>query len=434
MKNKKSPSTAQKLIFRERIFITLLVMAVMAVFILVVGFLVPFFQMRNLSSNANTKINEAVIQCVNATYGYGSNDSLLEKERQDTFVIITDNDGKHVFPEKKSDEILEKWNTVFANVSIKQNSSAVFQEDGFFYAAMDSDYVENNLAIEKSQEIITKPIDVPDEALIYVGIDYQTDVSSLSSFSWILSTVLLIGFLLMIPLVYVISGRVMKPTKDTIRHEKEFVANASHELKTPLAIITADAEILAEKNPENSEYVNNIIAQCQNMNETVLDMIALSKLEVGVKKLETVDFSQLLLDLAMSFDAIAYEREIDYAYDIQSGLVLKEADKKNLTRLINLLIDNAMKYTKGAKIIRISLKMVKKDIVFEVYNTGCEVLDADREKVFERFYQGKSGADNERIGSGLGLAIVKQICDNYKYPLAIESSYHKYMKFSIVLR
>ena len=433
MKTKQSPNTT-KLIFHERISITVLVMSVMAIFMLLVGFCVPFFQRRNISSTAYKSLDEAIVKCVNATYGYGSNDNLLGEYNQTVFVVIKDNDGVHYFPESMDDQHKENISSMVEKLTIHQKSRSDCLSDYTYLSGMDSDYVESNLSIEKSTEIISKPIDVPDEALIYAGIDKTQELEAAHSFALILSVVLLIGGLCLLPTVYFISGRVMKPTKDTIKHEKEFVANASHELKTPLAIITADAEILKEKNPDNFEYVNNIINQCKNMNETVLDMIDLSKLEVAQRKLEDVNFSELLLNLCLSFDALAFEREIDYAYDIDENVILHNADRKNLTRLVNLLIDNAMKYTEDPKYIRVSLKMVKKEPVFKVYNSGCQVFDEDREKVFERFYQGKSGADNERKGSGLGLAIVKQICDTYKYHIAIDSHYHKDMMFTIHLK
>lgn len=308
------------------------------------------------------------------------------------------------------------------------------QVNGYCVSLMDSDYIEQNLNIEKSLEIVTKPIDVPDEAIVFAFIDKSSELDSNRSFAINLTVVFIVGFISMIPIVYIISGRVIKPTKDTIRHEKEFVANASHELKTPLAIITAEAGLLKDRNPENEIYVNNIIQQCKNMNDTVLDMISLSKLETSQKVIEKVDVSSLAMNLCLSFDSIAFERGITYEYDIQPNLVLQKADKKNLTRLFNLLIDNAMKYCEDQKILSVSLRMERKAIVFQVYNTGCQVLDEDREKVFERFYQGKSGADNERKGSGLGLAIVKQICETYSYQVLVDSHYHRDMRFKVIMK
>lgn len=431
--NKKTPS-AKSLLFHERVFITILVLSVLGVFLLMVGIFVPFFQDRVMSNLAMRKMDETIVNCINASYGYGSSENVISDGNENIIVFIVDNDGTTVFPKNYKDEevlsLFEKEKE--ENLFLKGRKNEIL--NGYCISVMDSDYVEENLAIEKSTEIVTKPIDVPDEAVIYSFIDKKSEIASSRSFSLVLSIVFSVGFVSMIPIVYFVSGRVMKPTRDTIRHEKEFVANASHELKTPLAIITAEAGLLKGKTPENSEYINNIILQCKNMNDTILDMISLSKLEIGAAVEETVDFSSLVMNLCLSFDSVAFERGIDYSYDIQKGVILQKKDKKNLTRLVNLLIDNAMKYAEDQKIISISLKMNKKEAVFKVYNTGCQVLDEDREKVFERFYQGKSGADNERKGSGLGLAIVKQICETYDFKISITSHYHRDMLFTIVMK
>lgn len=436
MKNRtKSSSTdARRLIFRERIFITVLVMVVMAVFELLVGFLVPAFQKRNIRVNAYRQLDQVIVSSINATYGFSSEDDILLDRNSQIFVYIIDSDGTTFLPKSNDNETNRSYLTYCSENHPTVEGRTDFLYDGYYLSVMDSEYIEKSLDIEKSPDLITRPIDVPDEALVYAGIDRKSELDANSSFAGTLILVLVIGFILMIPVVYVISNRVMKPTKDTIRHEKEFVANASHELKTPLAIITAEAEVLSDRNPENADYVSNIIQQCKNMNETVLDMIALSKLETAPKVLEKVNLSELVMNLCLSFDAVSFEREIDYSYDIEDGIILEKADRKNLTRLVNLLLDNAMKYTQGEKIIRVSLKNEKKNIVFRVYNTGCQVHDEDREKVFERFYQGKSGDDNERKGSGLGLAIVKQICDTYHYQVSIRSHYKKDMCFEVVMK
>ena len=424
--------TAKQLILKERLSITSLVMAVLAVFVVLVGILVPLFQRRSLSSGAYTKLDSVVINAINANYGYGSSENINPDVNELIFVVISTEEGDVYVTENSSLTINYYEHLANKKDKIKDRYNEMFE--GYFLSVMTANYISENLNIDRSAILPTEPIGIPDDLVIYAGINRQSDIEAVDSAAWILAMVLVVGYLILGPIVFLISNRVMTPTRETIRHEKEFVANASHELKTPLAIITADAEILREKNPENSQYVNNIISQCANMNETVLDMIDLSKLETAQRPLESVNFSQLLLNLCLSFDALAYERGITYSYDIDENIVLEKTDSKNLTRLSNLLIDNAMKYTENEKIISVSLKNTKKGPVFMVYNTGCQVHDEDREKVFERFYQGKSGADNERKGSGLGLAIVKQICETYQYVVSINSHYLKDMCFTVLLK
>lgn len=435
----KSKNNAKALIFKEKISITCLVMFVMALFVIFVSFLVPSLQVKSLKTSAYKTMDSVITNAINATYGYGSTDKINPDVKETIYVYIIDNEDSYFLPSNYENEENKKiFNYMIENYPTikgrKDFSSSLQDYNGFLCSVMDSDYIESNMDIDKSKELDTVPIDVPDEAIIYACIDRKTQLESQNYSAMVLIVSLLIGWFIMIPIIFLVSNRVMKPTKDTIKHEKDFVANASHELKTPLAIITADAEILKEKNKDNSTYVDNIIAQCKNMNEIVLDMIALSKLEMSDKIKEKVDVSQLYLNSCMSFDAIAFEREIQYEYDIDEDIVIDKVDKKDITRLFNLLCDNAFKYTENEKIIQISLKKHHHGAIFTVYNTGCQVEDDDRERVFERFYQGKSGADKERISSGLGLAIVKQICTKYNFDIKIDSSYHNFMKFTVFMK
>ena len=135
----------------------------------------------------------------------------------------------------------------------------------------------------------------------------------------------------------------------------------------------------------------------------------------------------------MEHDAVAFEAGIDFEYDIEDDIYLDRVDRKNILRLFNLLLDNAMKYCEKEKKIKVKLSHDKGQKIFVIYNSGNQVHDEDREKVFERFYQGKSGTDVERRSSGLGLAIVKQICDMYNFQIRLRSKFDEFMEFTLVL-
>ena len=430
----KSRSSEKKLILKEQLNITALVMAVLAIFVSLVAFLVPYSQQTWISRQAYRKLDSVVVNAINAAYGFGSSSQVNPDQNEEIFVVINDIDGELFLPNRSNTEKHQSFLPFLKENEKNLDHRFNHLKDDYYLSIMDANYIESSLLIEKSQVISTRPIDIPDEAIIYAGINRHNVLEGTRQFAFSLLFILLFGYLLLIVVVFMISKRIMKPTRDALKHEKEFIANASHELKTPLAIITASAEILKDKNPENTTLVNNVISQCSNMNETILDMIELSKLETSPSILESVNFSQLLLNLCLSFDAVAFEKEIQYDYKIAPDVILPLADKKNLTRLVNLLIDNALKYTEGEKIIKITLTKTKHGGILKIYNSGCQVHDEDREKVFQRFYQGRSGADDERKGSGLGLAIVKQICNKNNYSLRIESQYLKETAFIIELK
>ena len=269
---------------------------------------------------------------------------------------------------------------------------------------------------------------------IYAAIDISVQIKATFAVFENLLITLSIAYFFLIFIVFYITKLILKPSQEAIQKQNEFIANASHELKTPLAIINANAAVLKEKSPEQAQYLENINQQCENMNETIIDMIALSKLEYMEEELKEVNLSDLLFNLCLSFDAVAFERGIDYQYNIEPNLILSKADQKNLVRLFNLLIENAMKYVENEKKVAIRLKKEKGGYHFTIYNTGCQVDDENREKIFNRFYQGRSGSDNERRGSGLGLAIVRQIATKYNYDLSVDSKKGVFIRFDIVFR
>lgn len=431
---KRTETKQDKLVRKERIRITLLVLSCVLIFVLAVGILVPLSQQNSLSDRSYDLLNETVTKAVNAEYGTESRENINTSAGDDIFVVITDEEGSH-WETGETEEHEEVYQTMTSKPLDSQGKSDYF-DDTYFYRIYTYRYIVSNLTLEKNINSTTgASITIPSEIYVYAAINRAQSLGTNRQFTIVLVAALAMGFLIIIPIVYLIAGLVIKPTKETLKKEREFVANASHELKTPLAIITADAELLRDKHPEEEVKCNNIVQQCKSMNETVLDMIELSKLETDENLvLGPVDVSKLLLNLCLSFDGLAYERGITYSYDIDKGIVLGQASEKNLTRLFNLLLDNAMKYTDNEKIITVTLKREKKGGFFKIYNTGCEVQDEDKEKVFERFYQGKSGSEKERKGSGLGLAIVKDISDRYGYDVAIDSHYHKDMAFTLHLK
>jgi signal transduction histidine kinase len=283
--------------------------------------------------------------------------------------------------------------------------------------------------------LIPGSTDTDSTILYYAGIDKAIEMANDQQTLLTLFYILLPIFVLATPAVYGLAYLANRPMENSVKKEKEFVANASHELKTPIAIISADAQLLTDRvAPNDKKWVETIQGQCGALNETVLDMVELSKLEATKPVLGPVNVSDLYLELALSFEAIAYENGITYIIDIPKGCFLKEASVKDLTRLFNLLLDNALKYAAGdPKSITVALASVKHHYVFSVSNTGCEIPDSDRDRIFDRFYQGVSGSDAERKGSGLGLAIVKTIAERNHYALEVESHYHQGMTFRIGL-
>jgi signal transduction histidine kinase len=464
----KPRDASRKLIFRSKFRITALVMSVVFVIFGIIGALVPLFGYQKVRDESDAFLSGLLAE------------EIQNEERPDPSIVVQpggrkadqisrsflvkEENGVYTFLARGSDENVSFFET-YVKGKEKSLSTVTFEREGrFIYIAPKSQIavskdnptapvsssvssssvassavsssapVSSALTSASSLTTLSGGIDTGNDPIYFGIIDRSIEINNLSENCHNLVYILIGVFAALTPIVYLFSGLVLRPTMNAIQEEKEFVANASHELKTPLAIITADCTLLKETSGDN-EYLDNISGQCLNMNETILDMIELSKLETSKPTYEEVNVSQLLTDLTLSFDAVAFESGIDYGTEIDDGIVLAKANKKDLTRLFNLLIDNAMKYCEGEKkVIQITLKRQKKGALFTIRNTGCEVRDEDREKIFSRFYQGKSGTDKERKGSGLGLAIVKDISDRYGYDVRVSSSYQQEMTFTLLLR
>lgn len=431
----------------ERFSITAFVLAVILLLFGIVILTVSKIQYNNVESTSLKTLRNTVSEVVkpkavissstkqNVKFAIrddtGTNNDFQGKGEMTGIVVYRTVEDKPIWLKGEKDNYKAVYEAI-SQTTVEEGSYIEYKKGDYFVGVYSATYFNKNMKLPLEPGEYDYSLKVG--SVIYSCIDASDKINITKQMTLTLTLVLLAVDIALIVPIYLISGLLMKPTLDAMEREKVFVANASHELKTPLAIISANASVLSEKHPEDFAFVENINQQCKNMNETIIDMIDLSKLETKKPVFEKVKLSELLFDLCLSFDAVAFENEIMYEYDIDENIILERADKKNLTRMFNLLIDNAMKYVDGKeKRIDISLKKEGKKYHFCIRNSGCEVQDEDREKVFDRFYQGKSGSDKERKGSGLGLAIVHQICETYGYEISIDSHFHDFMQFDILI-
>jgi signal transduction histidine kinase len=221
-------------------------------------------------------------------------------------------------------------------------------------------------------------------------------------------------------IVWFMSFKVLQPVKDTLTDQKRFISNASHELKTPLAVINASADVL--KGQADEKWLNNIKNQTNRMNVLVNDMLSLAKLEEGttVSKKENFDLSEEIVNCALPFEALSFENGARITYNIQEN-VRVTTDRNAVKLLVNILMDNACKYVNEQGKITISLSKKKNLVVFSVYNTGSSVPDQDSARIFERFYRADESRSRENGGSGLGLAIAKGLANKNKWKIYADS-------------
>ncbi len=226
---------------------------------------------------------------------------------------------------------------------------------------------------------------------------------------------LLISFLLVgigEIIIYILSKKITewitKPVLESFYREKEFVANASHELKTPLAVMMANIDCL-EVNKKNEKWIHNLKSESDRMSNLITRLLDLSKTEYLKKEnFSKNDISMITEKRALIFESLAYEKNITIETNIPEKINFL-CHKESIDELVSILIDNAISHGKENSKIEVNLTSNKSEIKLEVRNEGEPISSDDYEKIFERFYRNDKSHNRKSGRYGLGLAIAKNI-------------------------
>ncbi|WP_298481968.1 ATP-binding protein [uncultured Ruminococcus sp.] len=230
-------------------------------------------------------------------------------------------------------------------------------------------------------------------------------------------------------LTMILTKRAMRPMQETFERQREFISDAGHELKTPLTIISANAEILQDEIGPN-KWLSYIQSQTERMRTLVSDMMNLTKLEMGDPRKEFAAFSlsAAISSAALPFESQAFEQEKKLVMDIQEDLQYT-GNMEQIVQLAAIFIDNAIKYSDEHGEIRVTLQQVRDKKILKIFNTGKGVTEAEKEKIFERFYRSDSSRARQTGGYGLGLSIAKSIADTHRIKIQVESEYEHWICF-----
>ena len=229
-------------------------------------------------------------------------------------------------------------------------------------------------------------------------------------------TIGLICFVIFFVVVSFFSKIAVRPVMENYEKQKQFITNAGHELKTPLAIISANTEVLEAMDGE-SEWTQSILNQVKRLTGLVNDLITLARLEESAEQekmsFEPIDFSAKIHTIAEDFRPVIEQQEKSLATAIAENISIS-GNEKSIHELISILIDNAVKYCDDGGMVKIGLKQQKKQALFWIENSYQNGENVDCNKFFDRFYREDTSHNHEKPGYGIGLSMAESIVNLHK--------------------
>lgn len=320
----------------------------------------------------------------------------------------------------------------FFTVQISSRGELMAASGGYFDLS-DREYIQQivNAAMLTDQEIgelteqdlrYLKTVTPAGFTIIFS--DTTTEATTLKDLFYSCLLIFLAAMVVFLGISILLSHWVIKPVETAWNQQRQFVADASHELKTPLSVIMANAELMQNDDTTDADsraFSENILSMTYQMRSLVENMLEMARVDNGALKIKfgPVDFSQLVNDAVLSFQLLYEERKLGLQCAVQEGICLNGSEQ-HLFQLMDVLLDNALKYSAPDGTVRVDLSQNGRSCVLSVTSPGEPISKEDLKNIFKRFYR----ADKARAmnGSyGLGLSIAESIVEAHKGKIWAES-------------
>ncbi len=255
--------------------------------------------------------------------------------------------------------------------------------------------------------------------------DISDEIKTLRQLTYTCIFILIMSLVLFFVISMLLARLTVKPVETAWNQQKQFIADASHELKTPLTVIMTNAEMLLDDNHSEkkrvqfSESILTMSKQMRGLTESLLEL-ARSDNNSREAVYEDADLSGIVSEAVLPFEPLYYEKDITLNCEIEGGLIVG-GDSAGLYRLMDILLDNAMKYSYPHTEVVVRLKKHKDHCVLSVANHGDSISKLDLKNIFKRFYQ-IDKSRNANHSYGLGLSIAESIVKQHKGKIWAESS------------
>lgn len=253
--------------------------------------------------------------------------------------------------------------------------------------------------------------------LVFLDVTAQQDI-----LTNLIYTFAVVGAVMLIILFFTsrfFANRSIQPVKEAFDKQKQFIADASHELKTPLAIISTNADVLLSNKEdtiqEQSKWLHYIKSETERMASLTSDLLYLTEMDDSKTSMIFAKFnmSDAVENIILTMEAVIFEKQLTLEYDIEPNLSVYGSSEQ-IKQVVMILLDNAVKYTNPKGTVTLSLRKQHNDVLLSVSNTGDGIAPEHLSRIFDRFYRTDASRARKQGGYGLGLAIAKSIVEQHK--------------------
>ena len=320
----------------------------------------------------------------------------------------------------------------FFTVQISSRGELITASGGYFDLS-DREYLQQiiNLALnadEESGELKAHDLRylkaISPMGLTIVFSDITTESATLRSLVYSSLVIFFVAMLIFLGLSILLSRWAIKPVEKAWDQQRQFVADASHELKTPLAVIMTNAELMQSEQTsgeDQKKFSENILSTTYQMRTLVESMLEMVRVDNGAikPKMDMLDLSQLVSDAALSFQLLYEEQNMGLRCAVADGIHI-HGSEQHLYQVLDVLLDNALKYSAPGSMVSVDLVRTVRNCVLSVRSPGEPISEEDLQNIFKRFYRADKA--RERNGSyGLGLSIAESIVQAHKGRIWAES-------------
>lgn len=255
----------------------------------------------------------------------------------------------------------------------------------------------------------------------YTLVAFMDNTLMQESMTTLFRNTLVFGSIVIVALFFLavfLARKIVKPLEESYLKQKQFISDAGHELKTPVSVVNANAEILSRQIGEN-QWLSNIQYENERMGDLVGQLLELARTENVSVQMEALDLSRLVAGGALPFESVAYEKGLTLTTAIADGITV-EGSNSQLSQLVSILIDNAIRHSQDGKEILVKLTENRGAAVLSVINPGPPIPPEQMKHLFERFYRADEARTGESKHYGLGLAIAKAVVTAHKGKLDVK--------------